>query len=428
MTTPTTTPGAVIDIKLSDIALDHLIHEKNLSSTLNALFENQKSFLGSDGVSGTVTPGGTLSVALPGGQIIRYTGLRQESPGPASAGGKLGGIYATSVSTFEPNVSSSITKGNMSFMSTQNGKDIYVNSVNSKVTSYQFDSLSASANPTLGKTSTSYTGQLDSFGDAVFDIQNNPYAFLSGKITSINFGASKLIKSSAIKGDLNVVVSNELIPPTAPVTEELPPKYAVKTSISGTVDSYNSNYYDGSYVKFKPSNGVEVHEQTTILGMLDNTALWSGDDDVRIELPTHMDNPWNINTGAGNDKVTAKGGGGDEKCRATQTRAQVIAKAGVVPHPCQGAGVQGLNDQRSDATHHHGHEMGMHLPGAAVGPQQARVASGLQKHLGLLPGVGHVPHLLCDALFDGVHGEGWRDRVLDAPKQVSGRSTVASIV
>ena len=117
----------------------------------------------------------------------------------------------------------------------------------------------------------------------------------------------------------------------------------------------------------------------------------------------------------------AKGGGRDEKSGAAQTCAQVVAKAGMVPDTRQGAGVQGLNDQRSDATHHHGHEMCMHLPGAAVGPQQARVASGLQKHLGPLPGVGHVPHLLCDALFDGVHGEGWRDRVLDAPIKALGR-------
>ena len=59
--------------------------------------------------------------------------------------------------------------------------------------------------------------------------------------------------------------------------------------------------------------------------------------------------------------------------------------------------------------------------GAAVWPQQARVPSGLQKHLGPLPGVGHVSHLLCDALFEGVHGEGWRDRVLDAPIKALGR-------
>lgn len=311
MTTPTAAPGAVIDIKLSDIALDHLIHDKNLSSTLNPLLEKQKSFLGSDGASGTVTTGGTLSVALPNGQIIRYTGMRQENPGPASEGGKIGGIYATLVNTSEPNVSSSITKGNMSFMYTQSGKDIYVNSVNSKITSYQFDSLNASADPALGRTSTSYTGLLDTFGASVFDIQNHPYAFLSGKIDSINFSASKLIKSSAIKGDLNVIVSNELIPPSAPITEELPPKYAVKTSIIGTVDSYNASYYDSSYFKMKASSGVEAHEQTTMFSLLDNTSLWTGDDDIRIELPAHMETPWNINTGTGNDRVTAKGGGGE---------------------------------------------------------------------------------------------------------------------
>jgi hypothetical protein len=44
-----------------------------------------------------------------------------------------------------------------------------------------------------------------------------------------------------------------------------------------------------------------------------------------------------------------------------------------------------------------------------VGAQQTGVAGGLQKHLGLLPGVGHVTHALCDLLFDEIHDPGRHD-------------------
>jgi hypothetical protein len=72
--------------------------------------------------------------------------------------------------------------------------------------------------------------------------------------------------------------------------------------------------------------------------------------------------------------------------------------------------------------------MRMHLPGAAVGPQQTGVASGLQKHLWLLPGVGHVTHALCDLLIDEIHDPDRRDLGWCAPKKSPSVNRAASSI
>ena len=311
MTTNTTpNPGAAIDIRLSDTALAHHNQEEELGSIFNFLLEKQKVFLNPDGVTGTLATGGAMSVTLPEGQVIRFNGTREQSSLTPSDGSKPLSLLTVSVSTSDPDAYSTVTRGSMIFSATVNGKEVTVKSTGAKINSYQLDRLDPYESPGLGRISVSYTGLMDTLAPEVLDLQDLS-TFIAGNVTSLNFSAAKLLRSASFKGDLKLVASDQISLPSEPLTTESPPVYVVKTAVSGTINSYNASYYDGSYVKLSSIKGITANAQTSASGLMDDAALWSGDDDLRVELPAQMQKTWNIHTGAGNDKVSAKGGGGE---------------------------------------------------------------------------------------------------------------------
>ncbi len=60
---------------------------------------------------------------------------------------------------------------------------------------------------------------------------------------------------------------------------------------------------------------------------------------------------------------------------AAQAADQVLAEVGMVPDAGQGLRVQGLQHQGAEAAAEHAGEIRVHLPGGAVGAEQAGIAS-----------------------------------------------------
>ncbi|NCW78862.1 MAG: hypothetical protein EBV64_13085, partial [Oxalobacteraceae bacterium] len=86
---------------------------------------------------------------------------------------------------------------------------------------------------------------------------------------------------------------------------------AINVAIAGSVSSYDANYYDGSHIRLSGGTPVPASRETSLIKALSQADLWSGNDKVSIILPNSMEQSVNVNTGDGNDTVTAKGGGGE---------------------------------------------------------------------------------------------------------------------
>jgi len=131
-------------------------------------------------------------------------------------------------------------------------------------------------------------------------------------LSQLTFNASKFLKSAVVKGDLDITPSKVA---TDPISTSINPldtqAEAIRVAVSGTVSSYDVNYYDGSYIRLSGGSSVPVSRETSLIKALSQAELWAGDDKVSLILPDNMQQSINVNTGAGNDIVTAKGGHGE---------------------------------------------------------------------------------------------------------------------
>ena len=202
-------------------------------------------------------------------------------------GRKLGAIGATSITATDPGVSTAMTKGLMSGAYSLGDQMVKLHLSATKISSYQFDSLNPAADPALGKTSTSYTGNLDP------NLRSHPWwlgtsNFLSGDITTLSTRGTKLLRSEVLKGKLSIDANFDYAPPPEPLTSEVPAIYVIKTSFNtSTANSYDASYYDGSYLRMKSSTGVAVNASMKMPELLSDADLWSGDDDIKIDMPSY---------------------------------------------------------------------------------------------------------------------------------------------
>jgi hypothetical protein len=83
------------------------------------------------------------------------------------------------------------------------------------------------------------------------------------------------------------------------------------TTLSGRLDTIYETYADGSRV-YVSDLGLQI-SGSTVLGkaLLEDGNNFSGDDKINVTLPAALSTPWKMAAGAGNDKVTLQGGGGD---------------------------------------------------------------------------------------------------------------------
>lgn len=164
---------------------------------------------------------------------------------------------------------------------------------------------SSSYNATLGNTSLALAGNLAHQANGSF----------SGTITSVTAKAERFNDSSVISGQFNI--SGNLIQIGQGLAD---------TALSGTMNTYTDTYRDGSYVKISDaaisvSGGTVLNES-----ILANPAHFAGNDVISIELPSKMSSAYIMASGAGNDTITLKGGGGYLSAQGGDGDDQVVLK------------------------------------------------------------------------------------------------------
>jgi len=123
---------------------------------------------------------------------------------------------------------------------------------------------------------------------------------LSGFITDVSISADKLLKSSLLKGDIQISGNIERIG-----------QGLEKSKASGSISQIEYNYFDGSLIKFDFLNSALVFDDISkITPILEQGKFFPSADVIDIDLPSKLYKPFVIQSGDGNDTIKMRGGGG----------------------------------------------------------------------------------------------------------------------
>ncbi len=246
--------------------------------------------------------GSTARINYSDGAYTTFGGVVDGSPGASS-----GSASATNSTSIWPNIVKISTLGMVNYNYSPSG--FYSTG----------GSISALSIQTLAPASSSYIDK--TMGNVVLSLKGNlgitANSDFSGVVTSVNTSADKFISSSAMNGTLNISgnslsIGNNL----------------ASTAVGGVINSSSTKYFDGSFWNIDnatiPVTGSTIFNEK-ILAVASN---FSGDDVIDINLPATVYQPWLINSGAGNDRVTLNGGGSSLNANLGSGNDTVILKDG----------------------------------------------------------------------------------------------------
>lgn len=257
--------------------------------------------------------GDTLRVNYSDGAYQLFTGVALANPGAQSGTATATGyqfvkngfvsVAQTGLRTLHYDVSSG---GDLSFYTT--GGTVAAAKMTTLLPSY-----SAGYNAVLGNVSLGFEGKLVSTSSN----------FTSGTVTAVTSTADKFIASSVIRGHFELSGN--------PITIG---QGLSKSAVSGTLESYQTNYRDGSYVTIDGLSAQITSSQVIDEAMLGNAAYFSGDDTFDVSMPNNLYRQVLLASGAGNDTLVISGGGG--KLHVDTGAGNDIIRVGSGSHQIQG--------------------------------------------------------------------------------------------
>jgi len=150
------------------------------------------------------------------------------------------------------------------------------------INSYKLESFQS--NPNSGLTSIGLTGNIS---------LNASNGNIAGTVSNLSVSLSK-VGSLLISGSFDVVSNTN---------------DSGSSSVTGTLSQYSQTYLDKSYIKI--TGNLSLQSGTVIKETsLANESYFSGDDSIKIILPTVIYSDYIMNAGSGNDIIAATGGGG----------------------------------------------------------------------------------------------------------------------
>jgi Ca2+-binding RTX toxin-like protein len=283
---------ANIDIKLSQVAVDtnHLLALKNSTSPDDGLTglvnvavkleyqlgQNYYNF------SSYTSSGNTLKLNFPNGATKTLVGTL-DNPNNYS-----GYATVTSESISIPNILSASHSGNWRYYYNTNPYSDYLtfSQISGATTNVSYKILTADVD--LGQVGLSLSGAISS------DSNGN----ISGQINKVTISATKFMLSGVIDGSFNVSGNTSSI------------NAGGTANVSGLLTGYSETYLDGSYVKVNNlGSGLPYNGSTSIgLSLLSDPANFSGNDTIKLDLPTYLFEPITISSGLGNDSISIIGG------------------------------------------------------------------------------------------------------------------------
>jgi len=276
---------ANIDIKLSQKTVDQLNRiddgtDASLSDLFGTIIESSSYISRSfSSASSWSSSGNTVSLKFDGGATLTYTGTVY----PDYLGAYTGKAVASSRVINAPKYFKESITG--TFYYDYYASRTYLSYTPTGIGTYNTYQLeSFQSEPDFGKGSFSLTGDIsiNSLNKAIY-----------GTLSNLTVTASEVGKGE-INGIFTVSSNYD---------------YPDRSSVTGTLTQYKMTYKDGSYTKITGSLDIKAD---TILdeSVIADENNFSGADTINIVLPSRIYSDFIVNSGQGNDIISAGGGGG----------------------------------------------------------------------------------------------------------------------
>jgi hypothetical protein len=277
---------ATIDIKLSQTAFDH--QPNNTPATFVDGIEHMVYLAANYGAPTSWSLSGTtLVLNYQDGSAATYSGFVNGIPGASFGTTAASGYQFVSsdgvLVFYAGKLNFDYTAGANSFSIDNSIKGSVINSVG-------FTSLFATTDPLYNTAIGNFTIQAE--GTLNVSLTGG----VDGTINQLSFKSEKNLLSDTIDGSFHI--SGSLMTDGT----------LTHSRITGTLTGYHEAYIDGSHLDV---SGLATSTPTTVdLSVLENPANFGSADTINIDLPSLLDRSYLIASGAGDDQLSIKGGGG----------------------------------------------------------------------------------------------------------------------
>jgi hypothetical protein len=320
---------AVFNMKYSQAVVDqeHALELQNnafanslagLFSTINTYEQNLDP---GQPVSSTLN-GSTLTIRYTSGATETYKNVVLDNPGGASGHGT-----ATDYELLQSGVAGELGTGKINFNYKVDGANVWLS------TSTQgdvFDRIGAATDLPAGS-----PGYNPVFGNLGVVVQGNlnftPQGNTIGSFGNITLYAEKFLDSATVDGNFYIDTTRA-------------------DPVGGVLTGYKEVYRDGSVLQLGGISST-LNPQQNLDDAWSNGSYFNGDDVLTVDLPAHLYAPVMLQAGAGNDRVSLNGGGGQLGVMAGDGNDQITLLGGA--HTVDGgAGIDTvrLSMARADAT------------------------------------------------------------------------------
>lgn len=276
---------AQVNLKLSARALDYLsdtaTDAQSLSATVTSLL-NTNALLNSNYYyfDSWKSSASKAVMRFEDGTTRSYLG--QISPTYKTAYEEQGVAYVHTLQLNVPKGIRETIKGNLIYDYEADYDNLWIDFRQGLITDYRIEILGKLADTQYGNISSGFTGAL----------QASPSGSVSGSLSGLYASAQKVLKRSVTEGDFQVSGDNQ-----------------TGVQVSGTLQRLRNDFHDGSYLELRDSRAFGITDSLSLLS-LHQQELWGGDDTFNVELANTATRTLRINSGAGNDSLTLKGGHG----------------------------------------------------------------------------------------------------------------------
>jgi hypothetical protein len=320
---------AVFTMKYSQAVVDQgqalVLQNKEFANSLAGLFSTintyERNLDPGQPVSSTLS-GSTLTIRYTSGATETYKNVVLDNPGGASGHGT-----ATDYELRQSGVAGEFGTGRINFNYKVDGANVW------RSTSTQgdvFDTLGAATDLQAGS-----PGYDPVFGNLGVGIHGNlnftPQGNTIGSFSNITLYAEKFLDSATVDGNFYIDTTRA-------------------DPVGGVLTGYKEVYRDGSVMQLSGISST-LNPQQSLDDAWSNSSYFNGDDVLTADLPAHLYAPVMLLAGAGNDRVSLNGGGGQLGVMAGDGNDQVTLLGGA--HTVDGgAGIDTvrLSITRADAT------------------------------------------------------------------------------
>lgn len=260
-----------------------------LSDSVDIFFKASYNYSASHPYYNSASAGSSsLRLNFSDGAYTQFSGVALDNPNATS-----GHALATSVEEYVPSLYKFSWGGslNYNYSATANGSTIEAaaGTITAAAIQTLLPTYSSLYDPTMGNVSSSLAGGINLQAGGNF----------SGVVTSITNQADHFLPFSAITGTLNISGNGTSVG-----------QGLGATSVSGVVNSLENHYADGSAIAATDMKLAVTGSSNIDESIFANAANFGSDDIFNITLPAALGKNWTIASGAGNDSITASGGGG----------------------------------------------------------------------------------------------------------------------